>query len=382
MLNRIEAMSKTSAPQKVQSALWARAGGRCQYRGCNTDLVGDLIAGRQNGIFGFIAHIVADIEGGPRGDPVRSPQLSRSLENLMLLCARHHKLIDVEAVADYPEPVLLAMKAEHEARIATVTGIDEDRASHVVRFAASIGENEALVSTQAIFAAMPPDHHPASGQTLDLDMVGSAFRDDEPAYWTLQRENLRRQFGAKITGRVERQEIRHLSVFALAPQPLLIELGRLLCDIVPATVHQRHREPATWRWQRNQPSIAFRVTEPEPTTGPVALKLGVSATVSDDRIRTVLGADAAIWSLYVDEPHNDILRRPEDQAAFRTALRRLYDRIKARHGEAAILHLFPALPASLAIETGRVWMPKSDLPLRLYDNHRSHGFILAFDIGR
>jgi hypothetical protein len=112
------------------------------------------------------------------------------------------------------------------------------------------------------------------------------------------------------------------------------------------------------------------------------LKLGVSATVSDDRIRTVLGADAAIWSLYVDEPHNDILRRPEDQAAFRTALRRLYDRIKARHGEAAILHLFPALPASLAIETGRVWMPKSDLPLRLYDNHRSHGFILAFDIGR
>jgi hypothetical protein len=135
----------------------------------------------------------------------------------MLLCARHHKLIDVEAVADYPEPVLLAMKAEHEARIATVTGIDEDRASHVVRFAASIGDNEALVSTQAIFAAMPPDHHPASGQTLDLEMVGSAFRDDEPAYWTLQRENLRRQFGAKIKGRVERQEIRHLSVFALAP---------------------------------------------------------------------------------------------------------------------------------------------------------------------
>jgi hypothetical protein len=110
------------------------------------------------------------------------------------------------------------------------------------------------------------------------------------------------------------------------------------------------------------------------------LKLGVSATVTDDRIHTVLGADAAIWSLCVDEPHNDILRRPEDKAAFRTALRRLYDRIKARHGEAAILHLFPALPASLAIETGRVWMPKSDLPLRLYDNHRSHGFILAFDI--
>jgi hypothetical protein len=374
-------MSKTNIPQKVQSALWARAGGRCQYRGCNSDLVGDLIAGRQDGIFGFIAHIVADIEGGPRGDPVRSSQLSRNLGNLMLMCARHHKLIDVEAVAEHPESVLLAMKAEHETRIATVTGIDEDRASHVVRFAASIGDNEALVSTQAIFAAMPPDHHPASGQTLDLEMVGCAFRDDEPAYWAFQRENLRRQFDAKVRGRVERQEIRHLSVFALAPQPLLIELGRLLCDIVPATIHQRHREPATWRWQPNEPPMAFEVSEPDhEATGAVALKLGVSATVVDDRIRRVLGPDAAIWSLCAGNPHNDILRRPGDQAVFRSTLRRLYDHIKARHGEGTPLHLFPALPASLAVEVGRVWMPKSDLPLRLYDNHRSHGFLSTFDI--
>lgn len=381
MSNRNEAMSKTSIPQKVQSALWARAGGRCQYRGCNSDLVGDLIAGRQDGIFGFIAHIVADIEGGPRGDPVRSPQLSRSLSNLMLMCARHHKLIDVEAVADHPEPVLLAMKAEHETRIATVTGIDEDRASHVVRFAASIGDNEALVSTQAIFAAMPPDHHPASGQTLDLEMVGCAFRDNEPAYWAFQRENLRRQFEAKLRGRVERQEIRHLSVFALAPQPLLIELGRLLCDIVPAAIRQRHREPATWRWQANQLPMTFEVSEPDvEATGSVALKLGVSATVVDTRIRSVLGPDTAVWSLCAEQPHNDILRRPEDQAVFRGTLRRLYDRIKARHGEGNPIHIFPALPASLAVEVGRVWMPKSDLPLRLYDNHRSHGFIPTFDI--
>jgi hypothetical protein len=374
-------MSKTNIPQKVQSALWARAGGRCQYRGCNADLVGDLIAGRQDGIFGFIAHVVADIEGGPRGDPIRSSQLSRNLGNLMLMCARHHKLIDIEAVAEHPEPVLLAMKAEHETRIATVTGIDEDRASHVVRFAASIGDNEALVSTQAIFAAMPPDHHPASGQTLDLEMVGCAFRDDEPAYWTFQRENLRRQFDAKVRGRVERQEIRHLSVFALGPQPLLIELGRLLCDIVPAAIRQRRREPATWRWQANQPPMAFEVSEPDhAVTGSVALKLGVSATVVDDRIRSVLGLDAAIWSLCASNPHNDILRRPEDQPIFRSTVRRLYDRIKARHGEGTTLHLFPALPASLAVEVGRVWMPKSDLPLRLYDNHRSHGFIPTFDI--
>jgi SMODS-associated and fused to various effectors sensor domain len=159
-------------------------------------------------------------------------------------------------------------------------------------------DNEALVSTQAIFSAMPPERHPANGQTLNLEMVGYAFRDDEPAYWTLQQENLRRQFDAKVRGRVERQEIRHLSVFSLAPRPLLIELGRLLCDIVPAAVHQRHREPASWRWASDGPPITFRTTEPDDRLpGKVALKLAVSATVTDERLQAMAGGDAAIWSL-------------------------------------------------------------------------------------
>ncbi|NIJ18654.1 hypothetical protein FHS95_000323 [Sphingomonas naasensis] len=45
--------------------------------------------------------------------------------------------------------------------------------------------------------------------------------------------DMQRSFATRVCGRIERQEIRHLSVFALAPQPLLVELGRLLCDIVP-----------------------------------------------------------------------------------------------------------------------------------------------------
>lgn len=375
-------MAKTSIPQKVQSALWARAGGRCQYRGCNEDLVGDLVSGREEGTFGFIAHIVADSADGPRGDTQRSPLLAKALGNLMLMCARHHKLIDVDDVPAHPESVLIGMKAEHESRISVVTAIDHDRASHVIRFGANIGENEALVSTRAIFMAMPPDHHPASGQTIDLEVLGCAYCDNEPAYWTFQRDNLRRQFETKVRGRVERQEIRHLSVFALAPQPLLIELGRLLCDIVPATVRQRHREPATWVWQPDQPRVTYRASEPAAGSGgPIALKLGISATLTDDRITKVLGADAAIWSVTADNPHNDILRHPDDQTAFRQRIRTLLNRIKATHGEGQIIHVFPAMPASLAVDLGRVWMPKADLPMTIYDNNRVVGFIPTITLG-
>jgi len=357
--------------------------GRCEYRACNEDLVGDLISGKRDALFGFIAHIVADSPEGPRGDPILSPQLAKDLSNLMLLCAKHHKLIDVDGKDDHPVEVLKAMKDAHETRIATNTGINEEYASHVLRFGATIGNIEALVSTQAIFAAMPPDRHPATSQTIDLEMLNQAIKDDEPEYWELQRRNLDRLFAEKIGGRIERQEIRHLSVFALAPQPLLIELGRLLNDIVPITVHNRHREPSTWRWQRDRPVLDFIVSRPDPkATGPIALKIGISATVNDDRITAALGGEAAIWSVTIAFPGNDVVRQPSDLAAYRTTLRALYDEMKAHNGEGQVINLFPVMPASLAVETGRVWMPKADLEMLIYDQMRDRGgFVPTLSIG-
>ncbi len=170
-------------------------------------------------------------------------------------------------------------------------------------------------------------------------------------------------------------------MFALAPQPLLIELGRFLCDILPAEVHQRHREPATWAWQPDQPGIEFRLSEPTGARGAVALVLALSATVVDERVLTVLGPGAAIWSITAEGPHNDIMRRSDDLATFRRHLRAMLDRIKAVHGEDALINVFPALPVSAAVEVGRVWMPKADLPLRLYDqNRRVGGFVPTLDV--
>lgn len=367
-------MAKTQIPTKIQIVLWAKAAGRCEYRGCNEDLIGDLIAGRADGKFGFIAHIVADSADGPRGDVIRSPLLAKDPSNLMLLCAKHHKGVDVDYLADHPEDVLLEMKTEHEDRIAIVTGMAQERAAHVLRFAADIAQRDALVSTRSIFMAMPPDRHPAEGRTIDIELVGCDYSDHEVNYWTVQQDNLRRVFARKVKERIEQKEIRQLSVFALAPQPLLIELGHLLGDIVPVMVHQRYREPATWRWQAEQPAITFQVGEysgrPDAS---VALKMALSATITDDRIRAVLGDNVAIWSLTAEDPHNDIMRRPEDLVEFRRHLRRLFDRIKAVHGEKATINVFPAVPNSAAVEVGRVLMPKADLPLHIYDQNRSVG---------
>lgn len=366
-------MAKTRIPEKTQRALWARAGGRCQYRGCNRDLIGELLSGHEDKMFGFVAHIVADAPGGARGDPVLSPNLARDIGNLMLICADHHRLIDDEAPDDHPVDMLLDMKAEHENRLRLAGSIIPDRASHVIRFGANIGHNEALLSTKEIHASMAPDHYPASFQTIDLELIGSTLADHEPSYWVLQQMNLQRQFNDKVRGRIERQDIRHVSVFGLAPQPLLIELGRQIGDILPAAVHQRFREPSTWQWQLDQPRIHFEVRRASAGPNNVALVLALSATVQDERITSVLGADTAIWSVTALAPHNDILRDKADLAVFRGLLRRVLDEIKATHGENAVINVFPALPVAAAVEVGRIWMPKADLPMRIFDQNRRVG---------
>ncbi|WP_376786667.1 MULTISPECIES: SAVED domain-containing protein [Sphingobacterium] len=46
-----------------------------------------------------------------------------------------------------------------------------------------------------------------------------------------------------------------------------------------------------------------------------------------------------------------------------------------------VLHLFPAMPVALAVEFGRVWMPKADMTVKIYDqNSNLGGFIEALGL--
>jgi hypothetical protein len=247
---------------KARAVIWARAAGRCSFPGCNELLIGDYIAGNEDANFGFVAHIVAETPGGPRGDPVRSPALEDAPSNLMLMCSRHHKLIDVDEKENYPEQRLLDIKAAHEDRIRTVTGIAADRASHVLRYGAKIGEYDSAISFQRVRVAMLPDRYPAEGRSIGIEIRGNAASDGEEAFWNIEPANLQRQFDTLVRPRIAEGEIRHVSVFALGPIPLLVLLGRLLGDITPGDVFQLHREPAGWNWANDREHLQFYVTRP------------------------------------------------------------------------------------------------------------------------
>jgi hypothetical protein len=191
----------------------------------------------------------------------------------MLVCDTHHRVFDREMVDEHAEEVLVAMKRRHEARIRTVTGIDEDLGSHVIRYAAKIGANESPVEKGAVKWSMIPDRYPLDDGWIDLDLVTLELRDDDPAYWPTHVKNLRTVFAEKVSGRMERQEIKRLAVFGLAPIPLLFELGRLISDISTADVRQLLRDPKGWKWDTSSAPVQYEALRPKRTGGPVALKL-------------------------------------------------------------------------------------------------------------
>lgn len=94
-------MSVSNIPDWIKLCLWGKAAGRCQYEGCNHPLYRDDVTQCEFNS-AYIAHIIADKPGGPRGDAVLSEKLKADITNLMLLCDPHHRLVDKVDVAGHP----------------------------------------------------------------------------------------------------------------------------------------------------------------------------------------------------------------------------------------------------------------------------------------
>jgi hypothetical protein len=75
-------MSVSYIPETVKIRLWGKAGGRCQYDGCNEALWTDSLTQAEFNS-AYIAHIIADKPTGPRGDPTLSEQLKADISNLI-----------------------------------------------------------------------------------------------------------------------------------------------------------------------------------------------------------------------------------------------------------------------------------------------------------
>jgi len=359
--------------------LFTRAGGRCEFDNCNRYLLSHHVT-HVDGNFAQMAHIVAFSPDGPRGRAELTAEERNEIENLMLLCGSCHKLIDDNPDV-YSTKTLRGFKRDHEARIQMLTGTKADRQTVPLVLKATIGKSPVAVPLADMQAAVSPFYiDPKEVDSIDLTS-GPETRTE--AYWRSGAETIGHCDQA-FYARLRNCDRHHVSVFALAPIPLLVFLGSSLSNKYPIALFQRHRDTEDWTWKDEGDVVEFecRVRRNGQDPEKVGLVLSVSGVVPEADYQASLDAGFTVYEVVPREvtPSFDILSVRETLEAFRSEYRATLQRIVATHPSATEVHVFPAVPAPIAVAAGLDWMNKTHPALVIYDKAGVDGFQRAMDI--
>lgn len=354
---------RKSIPETTKLRLWVAAGGRCEFKGCNEYVWHNGLT-LSDGNFAEVAHIIGSSKDGPRGTE-QSEELQTDFSNLMLLCQRCHKEID-DHWEKYPAELLRNWKQEHEDRIEIQTSHPEDiHKSTILLCSVNIGERTVPINIEAVRNAMfpiyPSDRKGIKIEESDFDRFGDA------KYWQTFAENkIKRKIKLYLEEGIDEVRIKHLSIFGVAPMPLLVYLGKCVGDTIPADIYQSHRNientSKTWSWQ-DEFETEFDLIVNEANVGEndkVVLKLALSDNIEKDKYENLLVENPCIYEITIPEPSPHCLKNKKQLENFSYEYRKLLNFIQKRHGRNCKISILTAVPVAVAIECGRVIIPTKD----------------------
>ena len=377
---------KASDPQVME--LWVRAGGRCEFHGCNDYLLQDKLT-TTKAILADVAHIVARSKSGPRGDDSMLLIQRNEIENLFLACTKHHRMIDKKSlVTRYPKELLLKYKEDHEERTKYLTGLGDENETTVIRMIGNVRGNSVSISNEEIRVAAlkSSGRYPrylGAENHIEIDLT-SLPDNDLIQYWKLGAEKIQDSIKRMVTPVIERGEIRHLSLFAFARIPFLAYLGHSIGDKIPLDIFQKHRsdrEGWIWSSQEKDQKFKFKKIQVGRNNKSIAIIVSISGKVPIEHLPPLISKDFTIYSLVPvgSKPSRNLMSSKGTLNQFRHTYARLLREIEGNYPFAKIIHVLPALPISGALILGRELLRDVSPSLVIYDKSQK-GFEEAIKI--
>lgn len=360
---------RPSIPQKVKLQVWTEAAGRCQFRGCNIPLWYNALTLNQRN-FGEMAHIIGASKKGPRGGDL-SAKLAKDPKNIMLVCDRCHKEIDDSILEElYSVEELMKMKKEHTDRVRLLLSQSSKKTRPFI-LTSNIGGQSSMFGDRSIQNAILPDYPDGISDDWYKLEIGT-FDRTKTEEWIVAKSKIDQKIES-INRAISNGTISHLSIFGLAPQPLLMWTGSQLGDKISLQIYEPRRADELddkWKWDEEDGSgISFNTTIIKKGKGSnVILLLALSDYLSEDKYSNMLKGNPHIYQLSIDNPVQGFLKKKSEKAAFIQACRALLNQIQMEVGRDCTIHVFPAMPASLAVEFGRLLQPTKDPRIWVYEN--------------
>lgn len=354
-------------------ALFTRAGGRCEFDGCSEYLLEHHVT-FEEGNFAEAAHIVAFSEKGPRGEFQTRPDDIHDLSNLMLMCQKCHKLID-DNPDKFSKETLDAYKKNHEEQILYLTGLRPEMKTSVLVVQSKIKDQTVQVPFDHILEATAP-RYPLTKKGLLVDLTQLSTKGS--SFASAACDAIREQVSAFLSPGREVAESKHISLFALAPMPVLAFLGSLLSNTVPVEVFQRHRDTERWKWKEGTTPVVygFRQLRPGTDASKAALVVSLSGSVTLDALPAEIDESFSVYEIHPanSDPDPTLIKSKADLDTFRFDYQKAIGTISRVHAGLKTIQLFAAVPAPVAVLCGRELLPRAHPAVTIYDYEKGKGF--------
>ena len=346
----------------VRNALWARTAGRCTI--CNRRLLGDSRTYLHSVLLAELAHNIGATEGSdsPRSKDNDGVVNTESEENLLLLCHDCHKIIDDPDHIDFfPPEKLREIKDSFERRIEMVTengGLTRTAALRVgsqIRGSLALASQREVAETLLAVNSLGLVETQRSGD-FTCRIHGAA---GGRGFWEAGQQAIDDTLHL-VRQAIDSGDVEHISVFAIAPIPLLVYLGWHLDDKTPTRIFQKHRDQFVgWSWTNQGDPVEFEVSATDSQTGveDVVLVCAITSEVNPAFLPDEIGDVPRVEIRPVDvAPDPTLISHEQSLANFAAQWRAALATAEARYPTARRWHLVASAPITVAIEAGRAVM--------------------------
>ena len=360
--------TRPSIPEKVKIQLWAESAAHCQMQGCNKPLWYDGLT-FSKGNFADMAHIIGASEDGPRGG-ADSERLAQDASNIILLCKEHHKVID-DNPDSWPEERLRQMKVAHNERVRLILEYPAKKSRPLIIMGA-IGQQNPMFSERSIQQAMLPEYYQDRISEDWFRIELSRFNRNRLQDWENGKNIIDDEIN-QINRTILNRSIAHLSIFGLAPMPLLMYAGFKIGDKASCRVYEPRRNDdldKKWAWDEDgDPDVTYTSEHlKKGTSTEVVLVLAISDLLPETKYRSMVKSDTHVFKLSCSNPVQGFLKKPSEKSLFIVECRRLLNEIQSEIGINCMIKVYPAMPASLALEFGRLLQASKDPEIVVYEN--------------
>jgi hypothetical protein len=327
---------------------------RCMFTGCGERLDIDQLTGIK-GNFAYNAHNIASSDNGERGLPFLSEMLSDDPNNVLLLCDKHHRLIDKIAPSDYDSITLNNMRKAHKEMAQQLLDALAFEPIPVYSVLWPVhGQPASNPNLKEIASSLMPLRYKVNGCLIplcDSTMDTELFNMQMIQHIKIEADKIIHQ---------TRTTHHKAAIFAFGPMPALIGLGALLGNKGEFIPMLKFRDTQKWEWPSQSMVNPFNeIIGLDKLKKNKEVVLCIHATAKVDLVITKanqlaesIGNQVVEITTLPDHMGNKSIPHPSNVKALTAQIQKLLHQVKSEYG-IELVHLFITAPNAACVAIGQ-----------------------------